>query len=54
MDGPDPAPDQLSPSALCGHVGFVATSTIWTALGTMRAGARVLEDLGRLKNVWTF
>ena len=31
-------PDQLSPSALCGHVGFVATSTIWTALGEVCGG----------------
>lgn len=33
VDNCDLITDQLSPSALCGHVGFVATSTIWTALG---------------------
>lgn len=33
VDKCDLITDQLSPSALCGHVGFVATSTIWTALG---------------------
>lgn len=33
VDDCDVITDQLSPSALCGHVGFTATSTIWTALG---------------------
>eukprot|EP00438_Fugacium_kawagutii_P003345 Skav236153 [mRNA] locus=scaffold436:64532:65473:- [translate_table: standard] len=33
LDSCDLITDQLPPTALCGHVGFVATSTIWTALG---------------------
>ena len=33
LGSPCTVPDKLSPSSLCGHAGFTATSTVFDALG---------------------